>query len=68
MIGPRSTAKRGMIPPGPRTVANRERAAQLKAAWQSLPADSKALLRRMDQPTRSAILHKIADNQREETS
>ena len=57
-----------MIPPGPRTVANRQRAAQLKAAWQSLPADSKVMLRRLDHAARSAILHKIADNQREESS
>lgn len=63
MTGPRSTTKRGMIPPGPRIVANRERAAQLRAAWQSLPLSSRALLRRMDPATRSAILHKIANNQ-----
>jgi hypothetical protein len=52
-----------MIPPGPRTAANRERAAQLKAAWQSLAPDAKAMLRRMDHPTRSALLHKIAATQ-----
>lgn len=63
MTGPRSSARRGMIPPGPRTVAQRERAAQLKAAWRSLTPDTKALLRRMDHPARAAILHKIADTQ-----
>ena len=60
MTGPRSTARRGMIPPGPRTAANRERAAQLKAAWQSLDPDAKTVLRRLDHATRSALLHKIA--------
>lgn len=63
MTGPRSTARRGMIPPGPRTVARRERAEQLRAAWNSLPAESRALLRRMDHPTRAAILHKIVNDQ-----
>ena len=50
-----------MIPPGPRTVAQRERAAQLRAAWQSLRPDVQAMLKRMDAPARAAIMHKIVD-------
>lgn len=64
MTGPRSTARRGMIAPGPRTEARREHAAAMRAAWESMTPETREILAQFPRADRQRITRAIVEGKR----
>lgn len=62
MTGPRTEGRRGMITPGPRTQARRERAARMRATWESLTPEVRATLLRFPRADRQRMLRAVLDD------